>query len=83
MRMAKVSVDRFPRAGLPAPVRNLSSEHGEREGEAPAALPREGATRAPVIEPEVHDDIGIKPINNKEEIWQEKMFQACGARWSI
>jgi uncharacterized protein YfaS (alpha-2-macroglobulin family) len=29
---------------------NLSSEHGEREGEAPAALPREGATRAPAIE---------------------------------
>jgi alpha/beta superfamily hydrolase len=28
---------------------NLSSEHGEREGEAPAALPVEGATRAPVI----------------------------------
>ena len=32
---------------LAPPVRNLSSEHGEREGEAPAALPREGATRAP------------------------------------
>jgi hypothetical protein len=29
---------------------NPSSEHGEREGEAPAALPREGATRAPAIE---------------------------------
>ena len=28
---------------------NLSSEHGEREGEAPTALPVEGATRAPVI----------------------------------
>jgi hypothetical protein len=28
---------------------NLCSEHGEREGEAPAALPVEGATRAPVI----------------------------------
>ena len=28
---------------------NLPSEHGEREGEAPAALPREGATRAPAI----------------------------------
>ena len=27
---------------------NLSSEHGEREGETPAALPQEGATRAPV-----------------------------------
>jgi 23S rRNA pseudouridine1911/1915/1917 synthase len=26
---------------------NLSSEHGEREGEAPMALPAEGATRAP------------------------------------
>jgi spore photoproduct lyase len=26
---------------------NLSSEHGEREGEAPTALPVEGATRAP------------------------------------
>ena len=26
-----------------------SSEHGEREGEAPAALPQEGATRAPGI----------------------------------
>jgi hypothetical protein len=30
--------------------RNLSSEHGEREGEAPAALPLEGATRAPFTE---------------------------------
>jgi alcohol dehydrogenase, propanol-preferring len=30
--------------------RNPSSEHGEREGEAPAALPLEGATRAPVME---------------------------------
>ncbi len=29
---------------------NLSSEHGEREGEAHTALPGEGATRAPVIE---------------------------------
>ena len=29
---------------------NLSSEHGEREGEAPGALPREGATRAPGID---------------------------------
>jgi DNA-3-methyladenine glycosylase II len=28
---------------------NLPSEHGEREGVAPAALPTEGATRAPVI----------------------------------
>ncbi|MGD0235196.1 MAG: redox-regulated ATPase YchF [Syntrophorhabdales bacterium] len=28
---------------------NPPSEHGEREGEAPAALPREGATRAPVM----------------------------------
>ena len=27
---------------------NLSSEHGEREGEAPVALPLEGATRVPV-----------------------------------
>jgi exodeoxyribonuclease V alpha subunit len=27
----------------------LSKEHGEREGEAPAALPAEGATRAPAI----------------------------------
>ena len=26
---------------------NLSSEHSEREGKAPAALPQEGATRAP------------------------------------
>ena len=33
------------------PVRgNLSSEHGEREGEAPGALPLEGATRAPLID---------------------------------
>jgi alcohol dehydrogenase, propanol-preferring len=29
---------------------NLSSEHGEREGEAPTASPVEGATRAPVVE---------------------------------
>jgi len=29
---------------------NLSSEHGEREGEAHTALPGEGATRAPQIE---------------------------------
>jgi 2,3-dihydroxybenzoate-AMP ligase len=29
---------------------NLSSEHGEREGEAPTALPVEGATRAPLID---------------------------------
>ena len=29
---------------------NLCSEHGEREGEAPAALLLEGATRAPVID---------------------------------
>ena len=29
---------------------NLSSEHGEREGEAPPASPGEGATRAPLIE---------------------------------
>jgi hydrogenase maturation protein HypF len=28
---------------------NLSSEHGEREGEASAALPVEGATRAPLM----------------------------------
>jgi indolepyruvate ferredoxin oxidoreductase alpha subunit len=28
----------------------LSSEHGEREGVAPAASPREGATRAPLID---------------------------------
>ena len=28
---------------------NLSSEHGEREGEAPGALPQEGATRVPLI----------------------------------
>jgi len=28
---------------------NLSSEHGEREGEAPAALPVEGATRVPLV----------------------------------
>ena len=38
----------------PSPVRNLSSEHGEREGEAGyplagGALPQEGATRAPEI----------------------------------
>ena len=32
---------------LEAPY-SLSSEHGEREGEAPVALPLEGATRAPV-----------------------------------
>ena len=30
---------------------NLSSEHGEREGKAPAALPQEGATRAPAVGP--------------------------------
>ena len=30
--------------------RNLSSEHGEREGEAHTALPGEGATRAPMVE---------------------------------
>jgi FAD synthase len=35
---------------------NLPSEHGEREGEAPAALPQEGATRAPGI-----DELGIDP----------------------
>ncbi|MBP1730094.1 MAG: pseudouridine synthase, RluA family [Deltaproteobacteria bacterium] len=29
---------------------NLPSEHGSREGEALAALPREGATRAPLID---------------------------------
>ena len=29
---------------------NLSSEHGEREGEAPVALPPEGATRAPNVD---------------------------------
>ena len=29
---------------------NLYREHGEREGEAPAALPQEGATRAPATE---------------------------------
>ena len=29
---------------------NLSSEQGEREGEAPTALPLEGATQAPIIE---------------------------------
>jgi DNA repair protein RecO (recombination protein O) len=28
---------------------NLSSEHGEREGEAPAGFPVEGATRAPMV----------------------------------
>jgi PAS domain S-box-containing protein len=32
---------------------NLSSEHGEREGEAPTALPVEGATRAPVAAGEI------------------------------
>ena len=38
------------RIGFQGEVRgNLSSEHGEREGEAPAALPVEGATRAPLI----------------------------------
>jgi len=35
---------------------NLSSEHGEREGEAPAALPREGATRVPIIDYNVKDE---------------------------
>ena len=29
------------------PSGNLPSEHGEREGEAPVALPREGATGYP------------------------------------
>ena len=29
---------------------NLSSEHGEREGKTPAALPQEGATQAPSID---------------------------------
>ncbi len=29
---------------------NPSSEHGEREGEAPTGLPVEGATRAPVVD---------------------------------
>ncbi|HUJ90638.1 MAG TPA: dihydroorotate dehydrogenase [Syntrophorhabdales bacterium] len=29
---------------------NLSSEHGEREGEAPTGFPVEGATRAPVMD---------------------------------
>jgi len=46
----------YPRAGGPGidfhsgASGNLSSERGEREGEAPAALPQEGATRAPGIE---------------------------------
>jgi len=31
-------------------VRIYNREHGEREGEAPAALPQEGATRAPAID---------------------------------
>ncbi len=34
---------------------NLSSEHGEREGEAPRASLGEGATRAPVIEQKLKD----------------------------
>ncbi|MBI5299348.1 MAG: carotenoid biosynthesis protein [Deltaproteobacteria bacterium] len=33
--------------------RNLLSEQSEREGEAPMALPLEGATRAPIIDPHV------------------------------
>ena len=34
---------------LPAGRRAAGREHGEREGEAPVALPQEGATRAPII----------------------------------
>jgi hypothetical protein len=30
------------------PPRLFSSEQGEREGEAPMALPEEGATQAPI-----------------------------------
>ena len=36
---------------LPLARGNLSSEYREREGEAPAALLVEGATRAPTMEP--------------------------------
>jgi|GEM_PF-3406989 len=32
-----------------------SSEQGEREGEAPKALPVEGVTQVPIIEGEDHD----------------------------
>jgi uncharacterized protein len=44
-KKAMINSDGFAR-------RNLSSEHGEREGEAPAALLMEGATRVPMIERE-------------------------------
>ena len=41
---------------------NLFSEHGEREGEAPTALPVEGATRAPVIDVKLVTARGYEPI---------------------
>jgi hypothetical protein len=44
---------------------NLSSEHGEREGEAPTALPVEGATRAPVIEQKK------SPKAEAEKLWND------------
>ena len=46
---------------------NLSSEHGEREGEAPAALLLEGATRAPVIVGIISRQIAEKAAFHKLE----------------
>ncbi len=55
---------------------NVSSEHGEREGEAPMALPGEGATRAPFIE------ALIDAVHLKEEIdrFEKKMETVVGER---
>ncbi len=63
--------------------RNLSSEHGEREGEAPAALPREGATRAPVIVeiPYIQGDaVGADIWAASHEVFEEAVRKAMGGQ---
>jgi len=50
---------------------NLSSEHGEREGKAPEALPREGATRAPRISVATKT---LLALENKDPLLLESPF---------
>src|SRR5512136_1198344 len=41
---------------------NLSSEHGEREEEAPTGSPVEGATRAPIMDERIEVFVNDSPV---------------------
>ena len=60
---------------------NLSSEHGEREGEAPGALPLEGATQAPMVVQVLYiqgDAVGADIWAASHEVFEEAVRKAYG-----